>query len=199
MVQTFEEHARCLMATGATARAVREGLLLNASHFLSASEALGYCGEVPKLDWFNKQREALGLESYIYTFMRIAGCIKIIQWGFDETSIDGHGTLNQWAMVMDGADEGEDMNSPTTIVTLECGAVLPGSEAEEVVAHTEEVWERGQLAIDYLRDQLGPDLRDKLCPLKNGGVSLHKIYGVMHDTCNCANKVTTFSQTNLLR
>jgi hypothetical protein len=131
--------------------------------------------------------------------MRIAGCEKIIQWGFDETSIDGHGTLNQWAMVMDGADEGDDMDSPTTIVTLECAAVLPGSEAEEVVAHIEEVWERGKLAIEYLREQLGPDLRDKLCPLRNGGVSLHKIYGVMHDTCNCANKVTAFRQTNNLR
>ncbi len=38
MVQVFEEHARCLMATGATARAVREGLLLNASHFLTLEE-----------------------------------------------------------------------------------------------------------------------------------------------------------------
>jgi hypothetical protein len=45
------------------------------------------------------------------------------------------------------------------------------------------------LAIDYLRDLLGPDLRDSICPLNNGGVSLHKIFGVMHDTCNCANKV----------
>jgi hypothetical protein len=32
-------------------------------------------------------------------------------------------------------------------------------------------------------------MRDKLCPLRNGGVSLHKLYGVMHDTCHCANKV----------
>ncbi len=80
MLQAFEEHARCLMATGATARAVREGLLLNATHFLSAGEAaVVYASQVPKLDWFNKQREALGLESYLYTFMRIAGCEKIIQ------------------------------------------------------------------------------------------------------------------------
>jgi hypothetical protein len=59
------------MATGATARAVREELLLNASHLLTVSEAEAYCVEVPKLNWFNKQREALGLESYLYTFMRI--------------------------------------------------------------------------------------------------------------------------------
>ena len=76
-----------------------------------------------------------------------------------------------------------------TIVTLECAAVLPNSEAEDVVMHIEVVWERGKRAIDALRDCLGPKLRDILCPLRNGGVSLHKLYGVMHYTCNCANKV----------
>ncbi len=78
-------------------------------------------------------------------------------------------------MFMDGAGEGDDVNRPTTIVTLECAAVLPGSEAEEIVAHMKQVWERGKLAVDYLRHQLGSDLRDKLRPLTNGGVSLHKI------------------------
>ncbi len=196
MVQAFEEHARCLMATGATARAVREGLLLNATHFLSEGEVAVYASQVPKLDWFNKQREALGLESYLYTFMRIAGCEKIIQWGFDETSIDGHSTLNQWAMIMDGVKGEEGLDNPTTIVTLECAALLPGSEAQEVVDHIEEVWERGKRAVDNLRDELGPELRDILCPLRNGGVSLHKIYGMMHDTCNCANKVLPYRNHN---
>jgi hypothetical protein len=137
-------------------------------------------------------------ESYLYTFMRIAGCEKIIQWGFDETAIDGQGTLNQWAMLMDRAGAGDDLKHPTTIVTLECAAVLPGSEAEEIIAHMEQVWERGKMAVDYLRHQLGPDLRDKLCPLTNGGVSLHKIVGVMHDTCNCSNKVAPSTHTNPL-
>ncbi len=141
------------------------------------------------------QREALGLESHVYTFMRIAGCERIIQWGFDETSIDGHETLNQWAMIVDGDEMGETLEAPTTVVTLGCAALLPGSEAQEVVDHIEEVWNRGKLAVDYLREQLGPDLRDVLCPLRNGGVSLHKIYGIMHDTCNCANKVTALNPT----
>ena len=185
----FEEHVRTLMATGATARAVRDGVLLNAGHFLSPSEAAIYCSQVPKITWFTTQREALGLESYVYTFMRIAGCAKIIQWGFDETSIDGHETFNQWAMLMDGDESTETLDAPTTVVTLECAALLPGSEAQEVVDHIEQVWNRGKLAVDYLREQLGPELRDVLCPLRNGGVSLHKIYGIMHDTCNCANKV----------
>jgi hypothetical protein len=95
MTRQFEEHVRTLMATGATGRTVRDGVLLNAGHFLSSSEAAIYCAEVPKEHWFSIQREALGLESYVYTFMRIAGCAKIIQWEFDETSIDGHETLNQ--------------------------------------------------------------------------------------------------------
>jgi hypothetical protein len=133
-----------------------------------------------KRHWFTTQREALGLESYVYTFMRIAGCAKIIRWGFDETSIDGHEILNQWAMLMDDDESGDTLDAPTTVVTLECAALLPGSE---------EVWKRGKLAVDYLREQLGPELRDVLCPLRNGGVSLHKIYRIMHDTCNCANKV----------
>ncbi len=69
---------------------------------------------------------------------------------------------------------------------LECAALLPGAEAQEV-------WEeRGKRAVDILREELGPECRDILCPLRNGGVSLHKIYGVMHDTCNCANKVLPF-------
>jgi len=54
MCAGFEEHVRCLMATGATARAIREGLFLNATHYLSPSEAAVYCGQVPKLDWFIK-------------------------------------------------------------------------------------------------------------------------------------------------
>jgi hypothetical protein len=131
--------------------------------------------------------------------MRIARCDKILQWGFDETSIDGHGLLNQWAMVVDGVMVDEDNYKGTTIVTLECAAVLPGSKAQEVVDHIEEVWARGKLAIDLLRDLLGPDLRDTICPLRNGGVCLHKIYGVMHDTCNCENKVAALmmEQRNL--
>jgi hypothetical protein len=121
--------------------------------------------------------------------MRIAGCEKIQQWGFDETTIDGHEVLNQWAMLVcdDNVEDGHE--GPATIVTLECAAVLPCSEAQDVVNHIELVLNRGKEAIDALRARLGPELRDKLCPLKNGGVSLHKIYWVMHDTCNCANLV----------
>ncbi len=78
-----------------------------------------------------------------------------------------------------------------SIVTLECASLLPSSEAAEVVGHIEGVWQRGKEAIDALRSARDPELQDVLCPLRNDGVSLHKLYGVMHDTCNCANKVTS--------
>ncbi len=74
-------------------------------------------------------------------------------------------------------------------MTLERAAILPNSEADDVFRHIEAVWNRGKIAIDALQNALGIELQDVLCPLRNGGVSLHKLYGVMHDTCNCANKV----------
>jgi hypothetical protein len=101
MAPKFEEFVRCLMATGGTSRATREGLHICASHFLSPEESSQYQDEIPCSDWFTKQREALGVESYLYTFMRIAGCEFIRQWGFDETKIDGHDTFNQWAMLVE--------------------------------------------------------------------------------------------------
>ncbi len=60
------------------------------------------------------------------------------------------------------------------MVTLECVAVLPSSEADDVVSHIEDTWSRGRMAIDALRLALGPALQDVLCPLINEGVSLHK-------------------------
>ena len=102
MSHKFEEHVRCLMATGTTARQTREGLILNAAQFLKDEEECAqYQSELPGVEWFSKQREALGVESYLYTFMRIAGCETVQQWGFDETKIDGHDTFNQWAMLID--------------------------------------------------------------------------------------------------
>ncbi len=78
------------------------------------------------------------MESFLYTFMRIAACEKIQQWGFDETTLDGQEVINQWAMLV---DEG----GGTAIVTLECAGALPCSLAENVVEHINTVWERGQV------------------------------------------------------
>ena len=193
MTQKFEEHVRCLMATGSTARQTREGLILTAGQFLVEEELTDYRSQLPTVEWFAKQREALGVESYLYTFMKIAGAESVRQWGFDETKIDGHDTFNRWAMLIYPKKDEQDVHKEATIITLECAAVLPSSEAEDVVLHIEEVWRRGKEAIDALRAGLDPDLQDVLCPLRNGGVSLHKLYGVMHDTCNCANLVRTLT------
>ena len=100
MSHKFEEHVRCLMATGSTARQTREGLILTAGQLLDKEECAEYRSELPTIEWFSKQREALGVESYLYTFMRIAGAESVRQWGFDETKIDGHDTFNQWAMLI---------------------------------------------------------------------------------------------------
>jgi hypothetical protein len=106
MSAQFEERVRCLMATGTTSRQTREGLILNAAQFLVEDELEDYRSQIPRVEWFAKQREAVGVESYLYTFMRIAGCESIRQWGFDETKIDGVDTFNQWAMLIDPQAEG---------------------------------------------------------------------------------------------
>ena len=119
MAQKFEEHVRALMATGSTARQTREGLILTAAHLLSEEECKEYRSELPGIEWFQKQREALGVESYLYTFMRIAGCESVRQWGFDETKIDGHDTFNQWTMLIDPRpDTGTPIDSPSPLHLL---------------------------------------------------------------------------------
>ncbi len=75
------------------------------------------------------------------------------------------------------------------LVTLECAGILPSSTANETITHITNAWARGKTIINMLREQLGPDLRDLHCPLRNGGVEIHKIFGLMHDTCNTANRV----------
>lgn len=54
----------------------------------------------------------------------------------------------------------------------------------------EEAWATGQRAIELLRMELGGEA-DNLVPLTAGGVLLHKIRGVMHDTCATANLTAT--------
>ncbi len=40
-----------------------------------------------------------------------------------------------------------------------------------------------------MRQELGPEVCDSLVPLVDGGVRVHKIFGLMHDTCSTANRV----------
>ncbi len=69
-----------------------------------------------------------------------------------------------------------------------CIGLLPGSTAAKVAEHVRLHWERGKRIIDLVREQLGVDA-DALVPLRNGGVTLTKLCGSMHDTCNSANLI----------
>ena len=118
MADKFVRHCRTLLATGSSARSVREQLYLNAGFFLTADKYAVFEAAMPSLRWFQFQREGMGNESYVYSFIRIAKCEEVMQWGFDETSLDGVPALNQWVLV---AEPGA---SPS-VVTIECaGATL---------------------------------------------------------------------------
>jgi hypothetical protein len=84
---------------------------------------------------------------------------------------------------------GGGMGQSVTIVTLECAGIVPGSTADEIVVHIEKAWERVQAAVEALRTELIIEDTDVFCPLVQGGVNLHKLYGVMHDACHCTNLV----------
>ncbi len=101
----FEQHVRCALATGATAWQVQDMQLVDATYFLESDEADLFCSALPLMRWFQEQREGLGLESYLYGFMRIAGASRIIQWGFDETTLDDVSCLNQRAMIESSVKE----------------------------------------------------------------------------------------------
>jgi hypothetical protein len=116
----------------------------------------------------------------VYSFIRIAKCEEIVQWGFDETSLNGIPTLNQWCRIKKEMDY--------VIVTIECADLLVGSTATRVAEHVRVSWERAQSVVALLRTELGADA-DDLVPLVNGWVTLAKLRGVMHDTCNTANLV----------
>ena len=52
----------------------------------------------------------------------------------------------------------------------------------------------GQQCVDMLREELGPSNADVHVPVVKGGVQLHKLQGVMHDTCNTANKTARLAK-----
>ena len=75
----FEQHVRCVLATGATARQAQDTLLLDANYMLPTEDAATLAASLPQLRWFQDQREALGIESYLYVFMRIAAASRVVQ------------------------------------------------------------------------------------------------------------------------
>jgi hypothetical protein len=85
-------HCLCL---GSSARAARDQLLSNAKVFLREEQFAKYESAVPNVRWFQAQREALGNEAWLYSMLELAQAEDALQWGFDETSINGVPTLNQ--------------------------------------------------------------------------------------------------------
>ncbi len=112
-------HCRTLLATGSSARSVREQLFLNGAFFLRHDKYLEFRELTPALRWFQSQREGLGNESMTYSFISIAMCDEICQWGFDETHLNGVPTLNQWCRIK----EGECYRT----ITIECGCACQNS------------------------------------------------------------------------
>jgi hypothetical protein len=170
-----------VVGTGCSGRHARDTLLLTADYLLKQEEAEIFKFDLPTTHWFARQREAVGSESFVYSCLELAACESIIQWGFDETSLDGLPTFNQWCLVRRGTG--------VAVISLECAGLLPSSTAAETVEHIRKTWERGRTCLDLVREQLGPDLQDTLAPLRDRGLMLHKIFGIMHDTCATANLV----------
>ena len=178
--------------------------------FLNEAKFLEFEVEVPNERWFRHQRKGLGYEAWLYAMVRVAKCEEVLQWGFDETSLDGTPTLNQWVLIEEGIEG-------PSVITIECCGLMVGSTAEEIAEHIRASWDTGdatypalsyhtltahlvpyslgQQCVDLLRLELGPMKADYHVPLVKGGVQLHKLQGVMHDTCNTANKTARLAKT----
>ncbi len=116
-----------MVGTGCSGRHARDTLLLTADYLLKPEEAERFKFDLPTTYWFARQREAVGSESFVYSCLELAACESILQWGFDETSLDGSPTFNQWCLVRRG--------SGVAVITLECAGLLPSSTAGETVEH----------------------------------------------------------------
>ena len=178
----FEAHAVASLSTGISAPQLRQQMIRDKEYILGSmglSEDDIAAFEIPEVDWFERMRERLGNESLVFAFAKVAAADEVIQYGCDETAIHRQATLNQWVRIKnpDGSIE---------TVTIEAVGILVGGTAEEVAAHVEAAFDRGQELLEKVREELGP-LADELMPLKNGGVNMHKLRSLMHDTCNTAN------------
>jgi len=170
----FEAHAVSCMATGISASQCRVQMLLHVKYIFKDNKEAEEAFVVPEVNWFRILRERVGTESLLYALIKIAGAKEVLQFGSDETGIRRQGTYNQWCMIK------KDDNS-TEIVTFEVGGILVGATAEQVAAHVETTWQRGQDYLKALRLELG-DAADELVPMVNGGVNLLKLRTFMHDT-----------------
>jgi len=81
----FEFASRTILATGCSARAAKDQILVAANLFLAPDKYIQFEDEVPSERWFRYQRKGLGYEAWLYSMLRVANCDSILQWGFDET------------------------------------------------------------------------------------------------------------------
>jgi hypothetical protein len=170
MSVAFEKYVRATLVTGCSAKAARGIVFMSAKTFLS-EEGWQQLEMVLPLDrWFQKQREGLGYEAWTYAMIRVARAKTILQWGFDETKLDGVSTMNQWVLLQ------EEDNAPK-VVTFEAAGLTVGETAQRTAEHVRKTWELGQQAVLLVRVELGPEVCDELVPLVEGGVLLHKIEG----------------------
>jgi hypothetical protein len=177
----FEQYVRGILATGCSASAARGTIAMSASTFLAAAAYRQLEEVLPLERWFRTQREGLGNEAWTYAMIRLAGAEKILQWGFDETKLDGVSTMNQWVLLQEG-------DKPPEVLSIQVAGLTIGGTAQETAEHVAKSWELGQEAVLLVRHALGADVCE-LVPMAGGGVLLHKIKGAMHDTCNTANLV----------
>jgi hypothetical protein len=175
---------------GSNTEAAQHACDINAKHFLG--EAVAAKLEMPEADWFKKQREGLGVESWLHGMIKVAGADQIIQHGCDETGIYGQGTYNQWVAIK--------TDGQLDIIVIEAGAILVDGTAKGCADHIKESFGRGQRATLEVREKLaehcGPEVCDSLVPLARGGVRLLKIGRTMNDCCPTAEKVPDYLQNS---
>jgi hypothetical protein len=119
-------------------------MLVSAAFHMPASTYAEFATQVPHISWFKTQRKGLGYEAWLYAMVRVCTCETVLQWGFDETSIDGVPTLNQWVLLK------EEGLAPS-VTTIECAGILVGSTSREIADHIRDSWRKGQVAVEMLR------------------------------------------------
>ncbi len=67
----FEVYSRSCMATGCSARHIRDILLLTTDFLMGPDAASKLKDEVPEVEWFARQREAMGLATYVHSFLEV--------------------------------------------------------------------------------------------------------------------------------
>ncbi len=127
----FEQYVRGILATGFSTSAARGTIAM--STFLDAGAYKQLDEVLPLERWFRTQREGLGNEAWTYAMIRVAAAAKILQWGFDETKLDGVSTMNQWVLLQEG-------DNPPEVLTIQVAGLTIGGTAQEIAVHVARSW-----------------------------------------------------------